>query len=215
MTNRQALVRFGIWLAFLIAAVCLPLLYFFNAPAPIGSGLMPVLGWGAVIGIGTSVAIFLSHRPIFQKETRGGKIKIFLICVWGGTFGGASGAALLDQNHVVNSYAVELPIVKIRQRGSSRRREDVHIETIEPLVPTLPVNIMASSIRSPIIREGDCLIGRVEQGFLGGMWVRAFDAQPCSNMRGRSVTHVLTTDGQFSSWRWHRPHNPGRTNQGE
>ncbi|MCE7797778.1 hypothetical protein LWE61_14600 [Sphingobium sufflavum] len=213
MSKAQFLSRTGIWLVFLIAGLSLPFLYLRNPPIPFGMAQLRVAGWGAVIGIGSSLAVMLLYWPILGQRKSGERIAGILSALSLGIFGGASGAALLNEGHVVNAFAVELPIVKIKQLRSSRRGDAVQIATLAPVLPTYQVNIPASLIRGKEVREGDCLTGIVQQGRLGGLWAQSFTAHPCSQKRGLPASHVMTIDQGFALWRWHAPRNDKRTGQ--
>lgn len=213
MSKAQFLSRTGIWLVFLIAGLGLPFLYFRNSPIPFGMAQLRVAGWGAVIGIGSSLAMLMLYWPILGQRNLGGRIAVILSTLSLGIFGGASGAALLNEGHVVHSFVVELPIVKIKQLSSRRGGDAIQIATLAPVVPTYQVDIPASSIRGKKAREGDCLTGIIEQGRLGGLWAQSFTAHPCSPERGLPASHVMTIDEGFALWRWHGPRNYKRTGQ--
>lgn len=100
---------------------------------------------------------------------------------------------------------VELPIVKLEKLPARRRTSGIQIATLSPLDPSGPDHIAAENIKGRYVREGDCLAGVVERGWLGGLWVRHFEARPCSKERGTPGSHVIVPASGFSSWRWHQP----------
>lgn len=190
-----------------MACIGLPILYFFDPPLPFGSGQTRLMGWGGLIGTGCGIAIFLIRRPSFRKRSAWKRGAVLAACAGMGLFAGASAAAWLDQQRVVKSYSVELPIVKVLQAGPQPRRDRIRIATIAPLSPTHEDHVPATFVRGAgrLVQAGDCLVGRMEHGWLGGAWVRSFAARPCSGQRGPAGTHVMTMDTGFASWRWHRP----------
>lgn len=204
MSRTHFLLRTGIWLVFLITALVLPLAYLYRAPTPVGTGLLRVFGWGALVGVGLGAVVYVLYRPLTEHRTQGGKLKALFGSVAMGVFGGAGGAALLDQSRIVDVRAVELPIVKIEQLPD-RRRDAFQVATLAPMNPTHEDRLSATEVNGKWVREGYCLVGVVEQGWLGGAWVRRYTARPCSNRRGASSSHVITADADFGLWQWYTP----------
>ncbi len=188
----------------LMASLILPLVYLPQAPSPVGTGLLRVFGWGALVGVGLGALVCTAHRPLADAGTRGGKLAALIGVVSMGVCGGAAGGALLDQSRVIATTKFELPIVKV-ERLSGRRRYSLQIATLSPLDPTGPDHVAATAIDGDRVREGECLIGIVERGLLGGAWVKRYRAGTCSIARGSAGSHVIVTGDDFSSWRWHRP----------
>lgn len=197
----------GLWLAALVAGIGLPILYFLDPPLPFGAGWTRLVGWGGLIGIGCGLAIFRMRRTSFTDRSAWRKGVALAACAATGLFAGASGAAWLDQRHVVRAYPVELPIVTIVQPGPRPDRNRTRIATLAPYSPTHEDHVLTTFVRSRAIQPGDCLVGRMEHGWLGSAWVRAFTTRPCAEKRGPAGTHVLTMDADFASWRWHSPHD--------
>lgn len=206
--------RTGLWLSFLLVGLSLPLTYLLQAPAPIGAGLLRVFGWGGLIGAGVGVLVLVSCLPIYDPRSRWSKIKAGIGYVALGAFGGAGGAAWIDQLRVVNRQHVELPIVKIEQLPARRRSSGIQVSTLSPLNPTGQDHVAAEYIDDRQVREGDCLSGVVERGWLGGVWVRRYKTRPCSKERGLPGSHVIISVNDFSSWRWHQPPNYRPENSG-
>ncbi len=105
----------GLWPVFLLVGLSLPVTYLLQAPAPVGTGLLRVFGWGGLIGAGVGAIVRLSCSSIFDARTWWSRIRVSAGCIALGAFGGAGGGAWLDQLHVVERQAVELPIVKVEQ----------------------------------------------------------------------------------------------------
>lgn len=206
--------RIGLWLAFLVLGLSLPLTYLLQAPAPIGSGLLRVFGWGGLIGATVGALIRILCSPLFQARTWWSRGKVTAGCIFLGALGGAGSGAWLDQLRVVHRQEVELPIVKVEKLPARRRTSGIQIATLSPLDPTGPDHIAAENIKGRYVGEGDCLTGVVERGWLGGMWVRQFKARPCSKERGTPGSHVIVSASRFSSWRWHQPRNLQSKRQG-
>ena len=203
MDRTQFILRAGVWLAFLVAALGLPLIYLSDAPTPIGTGLLGVFGWGALVGVSLSVAVYVLYRPLSDHRNLAGKLKALAGVISMGIFGGAAGAALLDQSRTIDTRAVELPIVKIEELPARRRAAALQIATLAPLDPTYEAHLPASDVGGKWVRQGNCLVGVLERGWLGGAWVRRYTAQPCSKGRGVSASsHVLIVNAVFASWRW-------------
>lgn len=205
MGRKQFIVRAGSWLAFLVTTLTLPFIYLSDAPTPVGTGLLRVFGGGALTGIALGAVVFVFYRPVSGQRTRGGKLKALFGVISMGVFGGAAGAALLDQSRIVEAHAVELPIVKIEQLPARRRATAIQIATLAPLNPTYEDHLSAREVAGKWVREGACLVGMVERGWLGGVWVRRYTARPCSQRRGASSSGVITAEADFRSWRWYTP----------
>lgn len=190
---------------FLVFGLSLPLTYLLQAPAPIGGGLLRVFGWGGLIGavVGALIRVFCSS--LFQARTWWSRGKVTAGCIFLGTLRGAGSDAWLDQWRVVHRQEVELPIVKLEKLPARRRTSGIQVATLSPLDPSGPDHIAAENIKGRYVREGDCLAGVVERGWLGGLWVRHFEARPCSKERGTPGSHVIVPARGFSSWRWHQP----------
>lgn len=200
-----SIARIGLWLAFLVVGLSLPLTYLLQAPVPIGSGLLQVFGWGGLIGAAVGALIRTLCSPLFQARTWWSRGKVTAGCILLGALGGAGSGAWLDQLRVVHRQEVELPIVKLEKLPARRRTSGIQIATLSPLDPTGPDHIAAANIKGRYVREGYCLTGVVERGWLGGLWVRHFEARPCSKVRGSPGSHVIVAASDFSSWRWHQP----------
>ena len=199
--------RLGLWLVFLLVGLSLPLTYLLQAPAPVGTGLLRVFGWGGLIGAGVGTIVRLSCSPVFDACTWWSRIRVTIGCVGLGAFGGAGGAAWIDQLRVVARQAVELPIVEVEQLPARRRSSGIQIATLSPLDPTGQDHVAAENIDGRRVQEGYCLTGTVERGWLGGVWIRRYKASLCSKQRGVPGSHVIVSTSDFSSWRWHQPRN--------
>ena len=197
----------GLWLVFLLVGLSLPVTYLLQAPAPVGTGLLRVFGWGGLIGAGVGAIVRLSCSSIFDARTWWSRIRVSAGCIALGAFGGAGGGAWLDQLRVVERQAVELPIVKVEQLPARRRSSGIQIATLSPLDPTGQDHVAAENIVGRQVREGDCLTGTLERGWLGGVWVKRYEARPCSKERGDPGSHVIVFNSRFSSWHWHQPRN--------
>ena len=202
--------RPGLWLVFLLVGLSLPVTYLLQAPAPVGTGLLRVFGWGGLIGAGAGAIVRLSCSSIFDASTWWSRIRVSAGCIALGAFGGAGGGAWLDQLRVVERQAVELPIVEVEQLPSSA----IKIATLSPFDPTGQDHVAAEDIDGRQIQEGYCLTGTVERGWLGGVWIRRYKASLCSKQRGVPGSHVIVSTSDFSSWRWHQPRNYRPEQQG-
>ena len=204
MSRKQHLIRTAPWLAFLATALILPLVYLPNAPLPVGKGLLAVMGSGALVGAALGAAAYLPSRRLLEPGERRWRLMPVFVALTGGALGGAAGAALLDGARVVQRRAVELPIVRIESLPS-RRHYPIQIATLSPLDPTGQDHVPVNAADGGQLREGDCLKGVVERGWLGGLWAGRYRAGPCSPSRGAPGPRVIVPDGGFADWRWHRP----------
>jgi hypothetical protein len=59
----------GSWLTFLITALGLSLVYFYDPPTPVGSGGLCLFKWGALVGIGLGSAVDSLYRPLSERDT--------------------------------------------------------------------------------------------------------------------------------------------------
>jgi len=209
-----SLYRSGLWLVFMFVALLLPITYLLQVPAPVGTGLLRIFGWGGLIGAGVGAIVRVLCSSMFDARSWWSRIRLIIGLVTLGAFGGAAGAAWIDQSRVVDRQAVELPIVKIEQLPARRRGSGIQIATLLPLDPTDEDHVRAADIDGRQLQEGNCLTGMVQRGWLGGVWVRRYKASLCSKARGRPGSHVIVTTKGFASWRWHqtanrRPEQPG------
>ena len=216
MTDRSALIlRTGGWLAFLVVSLGAASTYLLQAPIPVGSGMAHIFGFGALAGLVLGAAIPVFCAPLFSERTAFGRLKVALGCIVMGVFGGAGAAAWTNQLRVTETQRVELPIVELQQLPSRQRASSIQIATLLPLNPTGQDHISPRYLDGSHVREGDCLVGTVEHGWLGGAWVRRYSAKPCSKGRGTPGPSVIVSNGDFSSWRWHQPRNYRLERQGQ
>lgn len=205
VSRKQFIVRTGFWLAFLVTTLTSSFIYLSEPPTPVGTGLLRVFGWGALAGIVLGALVYVLHRPLHGQRTPGGKLKALFGVAAMGVFGGAAGAALLDQSRIVDAQAVELPIVRIERLPARRRATALQIATLAPLDPTYEDHLAASKVSGKWVKEGACLVGVVEHGWLGATWVRRYTARPCARIRGASSSSIITGEADFRSWRWYTP----------
>ena len=59
----------GSWLTFLITALGLSLVYFYDPPTPVGSSVLRLFKWGALVGIGLGSAVDSLYRPLSERDT--------------------------------------------------------------------------------------------------------------------------------------------------
>lgn len=197
----------GLWLVFLLIGLSLPVTYLLQAPAPVGTGLLQVFGWGGLIGAGVGAIVRVLCTSLLDTRSWWSRIRVSAGCIVLGVFGGAGGAAWIDQLRVVERQTVELPIVKIEQLPARRRSSGIQISTLSPLDPTGQDHVAAENVDGRQVQEGYCLTGNVERGWLGGSWVRRYRANLCSKQRGLPGSHVIVSTNGFLSWRWHQPRN--------
>lgn len=212
MSDRQFIVRAGICFSFIMAALSAPIIFLLGAPIPVGLGTSKVMGAGAVAGVAISAVVYRLYRPV-AATWRVKRLKFFLGMITLGMLGGAGGAALLDEQKVVEQSTVELPIVQIEHIPASfRRRARTQFVTLGPTNPTYSTRItipMVSQAAAEVLRPGMCIEARMEKGHLGGTWISRLASVTCSPDRGESSRHVIVLNDDFRGWRWHEAHLVG------
>jgi hypothetical protein len=103
VSNNQFLFRAGSWLAFLTAALGLSLVYFYDPPTPVGSSVLRLFKWGALVGIGLGSSVYALYRRVSERDTQAAKLTSLLGILSVSVFGGAAGAALLDRSRIVDA----------------------------------------------------------------------------------------------------------------
>ena len=199
---RGAILPF-LWLGYLVVGLALPLTYFLQAPSPAGPGLLHLFGWGALAGLAVGGFVCRLVWPLHEPTGLLAKLKLVLGISSLGLLGGATGAAWLDQSHVVEEQLVQLPVVALVQMPARRHSSGIEVETLDPADPTRAETIAVEKIDGDP-QEGSCLGGVVRRGWLGGRWFRRFAAIPCSPARGQGSA-VLVFGPDLANWRWHAP----------
>jgi hypothetical protein len=210
MGRLEFVLRAGLWLTFLVAALTLPLVYLLRAPIPVG--IPKVAAAGAAVGIAIGLVVQFFYWPVVKAGGAIRRAKYLAGISTLGAFGGAGGAALIDEQKVVETGLVELPLVRVEQVGRRLRRNRTQIVTLEPVNPTHETRITVpglSQVAAKSLWPGMCLEARLERGRFGGTWIAELAATSCSHDRGKPSTHVIVLD-QFAGWRWHTPHFVGQ-----